>query len=70
MKEKMLHSNYEQLIDNPMNIVGDMSYDEYCDWLDLGTKEDLEATLEKFKSTNSYMPQDYICILKLKLNSL
>lgn len=67
MKTKVLFS-YEQLIDNPLNIVGDMSYDEYCDWLDLGTKEDLKATLEKFVSEK--MPQDYIEILKIKLNSL
>lgn len=67
MKTKVLFS-YEQLIDNPLNIVGDMSYDEYCDWLDLGTKEDLKATLEKFVSAK--MPKDYIEILKIKLNSL
>ena len=43
-----LVSGYLDLLKNPIKIVGDMTYDEYSDWLELGTLDDLIATRKVF----------------------
>jgi hypothetical protein len=63
----MINSQFEKLITDPLNIIGDMSYNQYSDWLDLGTEADQKACLKKFQ--DSKMLDDYIEILKIKLKS-
>jgi hypothetical protein len=58
MKIKEATTFYEELIKDPLNIIGDMSYEEYIDWLHLGTKEDVEDFIEKLKQVNA--PKEYI----------
>ncbi|MBS3739634.1 MAG: hypothetical protein KGY51_11685 [Psychroflexus sp.] len=61
----MINTIYEAITADPWNLIKDMTYDDYMDWLDLGTKEDLEATLEVFENSN--VPNCIIDILKIEL---
>lgn len=61
-----IENKYKELIANPINIIGNMSYDEYIDWLEIGSTEDLKRTLIKFKESN--VPITYINVLSLVLD--
>jgi hypothetical protein len=45
--EKLV-SGYLELLNNPLKVVGGMSYDEYCELLDDGSLEDLIETRKVF----------------------
>jgi len=47
-----LVSGYLDLLKHPIKIVGGMTYDEYCDWLELGSLEDLIETRKVFVKDN------------------
>lgn len=49
---EQLVSGYEDLLKHPIKIVGKMTYDEYCDWLELGSLEDLIETRKVFVKDN------------------
>lgn len=66
MNNENYNDNYLKLIEDPLNIIGDMSYDEYVDWLELGTRKELESCLEYFLKCK--LPDFYIEVLKIKLN--
>lgn len=51
-------------IKRPRNLVKDMSFDDFCDWCDKGTREDLEAALVEFEKDN--LPE-HCRIIKYKL---
>ena len=57
---------YEELLSDPNEIVGDMTFDEYCEWVDLGTLEDWIACLKVFKEKG--MHEAYIRILEHRIN--
>lgn len=56
------------LVKEPMLIVGDMTFDDFCDWVDLGTKDDLIACLKVFESNN--MSEAYTMVLKLRIDQM
>ena len=64
-EDNRLNDLYEEIISNPLNVIGNMSYDEYMDWLDMGSEDDLRAALRVFEKNE--MPEDYIEIIKIKL---
>jgi hypothetical protein len=68
MKIKEATTFYEELIKYPLNIIGDMSYEEYIDWLHLGTKEDVEDFIEKLKQVNA--PKEYIEVSQIEIKRL
>jgi len=68
MKIKEATTFYEELIKDPLNIIGDMSYEEYIDWLHLGTKEDVEDFIEKLKQVNA--PKEYIEVAQIEIKRL
>jgi hypothetical protein len=47
-----LVSGYLDLLKHPRKIVGKMTYDEYCDWLEPGSLEDLIAARKVFVKDN------------------
>ena len=63
----MINTLYQNITADPWNLIKDMTYNEYMDWLDIGTKEDLEATLEVFEKSN--VPKCFIDILKIELKN-
>lgn len=56
---------YESMID-PVSFVSDMTIDEFCDWLQLGSEEDVKATLRAFEKCD--LPA-HISIIKGHLKS-
>lgn len=58
---------YDEILSDPNLIVGDMSFDEYCEWVDLGNIDDWKACLEVFKAKD--MNEAYIRILEHKINN-
>lgn len=63
-----LDEAYQDLI-KPESLVKDMSYDEFMEWLELGTKEDIQAALKRFEETESGM-QHHCEIMRIKLKSM
>lgn len=43
---------YLELLKNPKKVVGNMSYDEYCEWLEDGSLDDLLAARTVFEKEN------------------
>lgn len=56
---------YEKII-KPSNLVKDMSYDDFIDWLDLGDEEDVMAALDAFKKDGV---TEYVKIIKAYLKN-
>ncbi|MAX51455.1 MAG: hypothetical protein CMH22_05705 [Methylophaga sp.] len=63
----MINTKYEQLISNPLNIIGDMDFNEYLDWLRLGNEEDLLSLLKVMQDKN--LNSNYIKILEVEVHS-
>ena len=58
---------YENLISDPHSVVGDMDYDEFVDWLELGTVEDIEEAILVFAAHNMF---HHVTVMKLTANRL
>jgi len=58
---------YENLLSDPRLVVGDMDYDEFVDWLELGTVEDIEEAILVFAKHNMF---HHVEIMKITANKL
>jgi len=57
---------FYQKLTNPHNIVGDMDYDQFCDWLDLATcVEDLQAARREFEKAKGL--EEYIKVIDAQI---
>lgn len=63
-----LTDTYERLLIDPRTIVKDMTFDAFCDWVDLGSKEDLIACLKVFESSKMHV--GYTSVIKFKIRQL
>lgn len=43
------HNEFYEKLSQPSVLTEDMSYDEFCDWLELGTEDDIRAAIKAFK---------------------
>jgi hypothetical protein len=49
-------------IAEPENLVRNMSYDEFVDWAELGTKEDIECAIKEF---NKVGLKDHVRVMEI-----
>ena len=57
----ILQQAYLVLI-HPEEMVREMTYDEFVDWVELGTKEDIECAIEEFRKYNL---DDHVTIMEI-----
>lgn len=43
------YNEFYEKLSKPKTLTEDMSYDEFCDWLELGTEEDVKSAIKAFK---------------------
>lgn len=49
LEDAMNYTKFYEDISDPYNLTKNMTYDEFHDWLGLGTEEDVVAALERFR---------------------
>jgi len=56
-----LNKAYEEIIE-PKNLIKNMNYDEFVDWAEIGTKEDIECAIRVFQAWGL---KDHVKIMKI-----
>ena len=60
-------TGYPELLKHPKNVVGKMSYDEYCEWLEEGSLEDLIEARKVFDKDDL---QEHIKVMDIYIKKL
>lgn len=64
-QDALNYNQFYEVVKDPHTIVKGMTYDDFNDWLELGTKEDIESAIEAFKEAGGL--EDHIKVMEVHI---